>query len=416
MCRRIALALLTGGLAVVVASASATAGNDTNTDKRACNTINLGGPKVFSKENMRCATAKHHARRVYKTNGQDEPPNFSCSSGSNFNSGAFCQHHFKNKYFAWHPADKAKGSTLDSYCSPTGDYCLAVTRRHGRIKFEISTFSFSGKYEICVKGPAGRECKSSKLRDEGNLYSDRVDWLKKFDSAGPGRQKVVWKLSGTTLGEALHFQANVAKGVGRAAGWTDCGNWSQDVRDVEARNLECSNANRALDRYFDTRVEGGCSNFFEPCTVGNYRCDGERRTPTSAVGKCKRTTRRGVVRWHQVLSHKARGNKTKVLCWNKNFPDHGPPNIKSEPSRCHFFKRGESALFAAVLFRTDDWDGWGKRKAKASGEYFEPMSADPWLPVNVRLSKPTEHCGRIVYSKATFDFQGRTSDFKLWTC
>ena len=168
--------------------------------------------------------------------------------------------------------DKAKRSTLESYCSPSGDFCTAVTRRGGRIKFEISTFSFSGKYDICVKGPAGKECKSSKLQSEGNLYSDRVDWLRKFASAGPGRQKVVWKLSGTTLGEPLHFQANVAK---------------QD--------------------------------------------------------------------------RSKRGNKTKVLCWNNSFPEQGSPDIKAKPSRCHFFKRGESALFAAVLFRTNDWDGWGSK-------------------------------------------------------
>lgn len=105
----------------------------------------------------------------------------------------------------------AKRATLDSYCSPSGDFCTAVTRRADRIKFELSTFSFSGKYEICVRGPADRECKTSKLQNDGDLYSDRVDWLRKFDSAGPGRQKVVWKLSGTKLGETLHFRANVAK-------------------------------------------------------------------------------------------------------------------------------------------------------------------------------------------------------------
>lgn len=73
--------------------------------KRACNTINLGGPKVFAKVNMRCETAKRYAKRLYKSDGEDEPRNFTCSSGSNFNEGASCSHETKDKFFGWHPAD-----------------------------------------------------------------------------------------------------------------------------------------------------------------------------------------------------------------------------------------------------------------------------------------------------------------------
>ena len=73
--------------------------------KRGCSTINLGGPKVFTKHNMRCEKAKRKAERVYRTRGDNEPRNFSCSSGSNFEEGGFCQHDSKDKYFGWHPAD-----------------------------------------------------------------------------------------------------------------------------------------------------------------------------------------------------------------------------------------------------------------------------------------------------------------------
>ena len=81
-------------------------------DKRACDTINLGGVRVFYKHDMRCGTAKHYARRLYKTDGRDEPRNFTCASGSNFNSGGACEHDFKDKYFGWHPIDKRKGDPL----------------------------------------------------------------------------------------------------------------------------------------------------------------------------------------------------------------------------------------------------------------------------------------------------------------
>ena len=73
--------------------------------KLGCDVINLGGPKIFSKHNMRCAKAQRKARRVYESRGAHEPRNFSCSSGSNFRDGGFCQHDSKDKYFGWHPAD-----------------------------------------------------------------------------------------------------------------------------------------------------------------------------------------------------------------------------------------------------------------------------------------------------------------------
>lgn len=96
-----------GLVLVCVASAGAAAppakpGFD---DKRSCNSINLGEPRVFYKHNMRCSTAKHYARRLFTTDGGDWPRNFTCESGSNFNEGGSCRHDSKDKYFGWHPAD-----------------------------------------------------------------------------------------------------------------------------------------------------------------------------------------------------------------------------------------------------------------------------------------------------------------------
>jgi hypothetical protein len=109
MVRRIRL------VGVVVAGVALLGGSSTpaedRSSKRACNSINLGGPRVFFKQNMKCEKAKHYARRLYKTDGRDEPRNFNCQSGSNFNQGGGCRHDFKNKLFGWHPVDKRKVST-----------------------------------------------------------------------------------------------------------------------------------------------------------------------------------------------------------------------------------------------------------------------------------------------------------------
>ena len=116
-----------------------------------------------------------------------------------------------------------KSSEIDAYCSPTGDYCLQVLTRNGRVKFGIRTFSFKGRYEICVKSPAGHECATFKLDREGDTWTDRVDWARNF-AAVPGRYRVVWKLGGTRLGEALRFRVRGPVGpVERRGYWRKCG-------------------------------------------------------------------------------------------------------------------------------------------------------------------------------------------------
>lgn len=37
----------------------------------------------------------------------------------------------------------AKQHVVDSYCSPSGDYCTAVVRSHGRVKLVLRTFPFA---------------------------------------------------------------------------------------------------------------------------------------------------------------------------------------------------------------------------------------------------------------------------------
>ena len=100
--------------AVMLAGAGGAAG--TTGSKRACNSIDLGGPRIFYKHNMRCSAAKQKARKVYSSRGDNEPRRFNCQSGSGFEEGGACQHVSKDKYFGWHPADKQRTSAKRERC------------------------------------------------------------------------------------------------------------------------------------------------------------------------------------------------------------------------------------------------------------------------------------------------------------
>jgi hypothetical protein len=139
------------------------------------------------------------------------------------------------------------------------------------------------------------------------------------------------------------------------------------------------------------------------------------RAPTGSVVKCRRGEQR--LRYEGGFYEAApSGQKTKVPCWNKNFPNQGPPQIRSAPHKCHLFRRGIDFLAGAVLFRTHRWKHWGANETRARGKYYEPMNVeDPWHPLRVKLVKPIERCGRTVYSKAIFKSHGHTTEWPLWT-
>jgi hypothetical protein len=89
-------------------------------------------------------------------------------------------------------------------CTHDGDVCTAILKHRGRIKFDIRSVSFDGNYDLCVRSPSERVCKTFDLEAEG-LYVDRIDWLRHFSDDGPGRYKIVWKRFGERLGKPLYF-------------------------------------------------------------------------------------------------------------------------------------------------------------------------------------------------------------------
>jgi hypothetical protein len=95
-----------------------------------------------------------------------------------------------------------------SYCSRTGDYCTQVKRKSGRVYLGLSTFSFRGRYRLCVTTPVReRTCRVARLRRGAHgIYSSTVRWSKRFPKAGRGSYRVRWYYGGSQLGPALSFR------------------------------------------------------------------------------------------------------------------------------------------------------------------------------------------------------------------
>jgi hypothetical protein len=100
----------------------------------------------------------------------------------------------------------ASGAYRDKYCSPTGDYCTSAERAAGAVKLRLATFSFSGRYRLCVK-PTRRvaTCKSFPLRRRGSQWVSEVRWYKNFPNHGTGLYTVTWSYGGVRLGPPLTF-------------------------------------------------------------------------------------------------------------------------------------------------------------------------------------------------------------------
>jgi len=107
------------------------------------------------------------------------------------------------------PATGATGShVVDSYCSPSGDYCTQVVKKaDGTIVFGIRAFAdYFGKATACVT-KVTRVCHSTTARkDTHGLYLWNIRWQGNYPKEGPGQYKVRWSYAGgSPIGEALYF-------------------------------------------------------------------------------------------------------------------------------------------------------------------------------------------------------------------
>ncbi len=103
-------------------------------------------------------------------------------------------------------AASAAAAPRDKYCSPTGDYCTSALRSGGTVKLRISTFSFSGRYRLCVKPTLGAQtCRSFPLRRRVGQWMSEVVWYRNFPNKGTGLYRVTWQYGGVRLGPPLTF-------------------------------------------------------------------------------------------------------------------------------------------------------------------------------------------------------------------
>ena len=105
-------------------------------------------------------------------------------------------------------ASAGEAAPRDSYCSPTGDYCTSVKKQGGERFLRIGTFSFTGRYRLCVTPPeGGRTCRGFTLKaEEAGIYGSRVRWGAHFPDGGPGLYRVAWRKFGNRLGPRLGFR------------------------------------------------------------------------------------------------------------------------------------------------------------------------------------------------------------------
>ena len=101
----------------------------------------------------------------------------------------------------------APAKVIDGYCSPTGDYCTSAVIRHGATYLGISTFSFTGKYQLCTvtEDGHGRRCKRFRLRKNGDLYRSFVRFEKHFSPEEIGNYCASWHKFGARLGPKVCF-------------------------------------------------------------------------------------------------------------------------------------------------------------------------------------------------------------------
>ena len=100
----------------------------------------------------------------------------------------------------------AQSAYRDKYCSPTGDYCTSAAMSGGAVKLRLATFSFSGRYKLCVKPSIGaRTCKTFPLRRRSGQWVSDVLWYRHFPNRGTGIYTVTWFYGGMRLGPPLSF-------------------------------------------------------------------------------------------------------------------------------------------------------------------------------------------------------------------
>ena len=88
----------------------------------------------------------------------------------------------------------------------------------------------------------------------------------------------------------------------------------------------------------------------------------------------------------------------EVVCLNYATQEF---SYRTEPAKCDYFDSRAplppTTALALVITRRVQWSHWGKATAFGRGQYH-PKGAGYWTPARVKLSRPTDVCGRQVFT------------------
>jgi hypothetical protein len=103
-----------------------------------------------------------------------------------------------------------------------------------------------------------------------------------------------------------------------------------------------------------------------------------------------------------------RGREPKVICVTKYQPPRGIYAYK--PGTCEFHKRGVFPIAGYNTARASNinWKAWGNRRARGKGKLG--ISTVGPVPVKIKLTKPRDRCGKTVFTKGHFNYDGESFD------
>ena len=92
---------------VAVGSVPASAADQTRPREiqvAACNAVKINGRGfVLYRYGVSCSSARRWAKRLAASGGARKPRGYSCSSGSKFRGGGYCER--GNRHFGWHSGE-----------------------------------------------------------------------------------------------------------------------------------------------------------------------------------------------------------------------------------------------------------------------------------------------------------------------
>jgi hypothetical protein len=94
-----------------------------------------------------------------------------------------------------------------TYCSPSGDVCIAAHARQQVIYLDLRAAArYFARYRLCVTAPDGSAtCRGFALRPRGRGHGSSIRWDSTFPLRGTGTYRARWSAEGRSLGRPAHL-------------------------------------------------------------------------------------------------------------------------------------------------------------------------------------------------------------------